>query len=40
MSYKWINEDEFIKFVNSKEMISTQKNRYIEYFKEKGYLSE
>ena len=39
MSYKWVNEEEFIKFVHSKEMISTQKKRYMEFFKEKGYLN-
>ena len=39
MSYKWINEEEFIKFVNSNEMISNPKKPYMEFFKEKGYLN-
>ena len=38
MSYKWVNETDFISFVNSKEMIETQKNRYLNYFNQKGYL--
>lgn len=38
MSYKWINETDFISFVNSKEIIEIQKNRYLNYFNQKGYL--
>ena len=38
ISYKWISEEEFIKFVNSDEMIETQKNRYKDYFKKIGYI--
>lgn len=38
MSYKWVNEKDFIKFLNSNEIIESQKNRYQDYFKEKAYL--
>jgi len=38
ISFKWINENEFIEFVNSGKMIDTQKRRYTNLFKEKGYL--
>lgn len=38
ISFKWINENEFIEFVNSDNMIDTQKRRYTNLFKEKGYL--
>ena len=36
--YKWMTETEFIAFVNSGEMIESQKRRYREYFVEKGYV--
>lgn len=38
ISYKWVNEKEFIDFINSDEVIETQKQRYLHYFTEKGYL--
>ena len=38
ISFKWISENEFIEFVNSDNMIDTQKRRYTNLFKEKGYL--
>lgn len=38
IAYKWISEEEFIKFVNSDEMMSGQKRRYMEYFKKMGYI--
>lgn len=38
MSYKWVNEEEFIAFVHSGEMIETQKKRYHPYLMEKGYI--
>ncbi len=38
ISFKWINENEFIEFVNSDNMIDTQKRRYTNLFKEKEYL--
>ncbi|MBQ6936602.1 MAG: NUDIX hydrolase, partial [Clostridia bacterium] len=38
ISFKWIGENEFIEFVNSDKMIDTQKRRYINWLKEKGYL--
>lgn len=38
IDYKWISEAEFIEFVNSEEMIDTQKQRYENYFREKGWI--
>lgn len=38
IAYKWINENEFIEFVNSDEMIPSQKERYEKYFKRMGYV--
>lgn len=38
ISYKWMNENEFIAFVNSDDMILPQKNRYSDYFKKIGYI--
>ena len=38
MAYKWLNEKEFISFINSEEIIETYKKRYLNYFNEKGYL--
>ena len=38
MSYKWLKEKEFISFINSGEIIETQKKRYLKYFIQKGYL--
>lgn len=38
MSYKWVNEKDFTRFVNSGEMIESQKKRYFNYFREKGYI--
>jgi 8-oxo-dGTP diphosphatase len=40
MSYKWLNEIDFVSFVNSEEMIETQKKRYLNYFNKKGYLQQ
>ena len=37
ISYKWLNETEFVKFVNSDEMIHSQKLRYDSFFREQGY---
>ena len=37
VSYKWISEKDFIKFVNSDDMIDIQKERYKEYFEKVGY---
>ena len=36
--YKWMTESEFIDFVNSDEMIESQKRRYWAYLIEKGYV--
>lgn len=38
ISYKWVNETEFIAFVNSGEMIEMQKERFLSYFSHKGYI--
>ena len=38
IAYKWISEAEFREFVNSEEMIDTQKLRYENYFREKGWI--
>lgn len=40
IAYKWISEEEFIKFVNSDEMIKGQKRRYMDYFKSIGYIRD
>lgn len=39
IGYKWINEQEFIRFVNSDEIIPSNRSRYEPYFKEMGYIS-
>lgn len=38
VSYKWIPERDFIKFVNSDNMIDVQKQRYEDYFMRVGYI--
>lgn len=38
IEYKWVSEDEFISFVNSNEMIETQRKHYMKYLSEKGYI--
>ena len=38
MSYKWIHENDFIAFVNSSEMIDSQRARYHNYFMKMGYI--
>ena len=38
ISYKWLSEIDFIRFVNSGEMIDIQKVRYQDYFEKMGYL--
>lgn len=38
ISYKWLSEAEFIEFVNSEDIIPTQKERHTEYFKRLGYM--
>ena len=39
VGYKWVTEKEFIEFVNSGDMIPTQRERYTEYFKKLGYIN-
>ena len=38
VSYKWISEAEFIEFVNSNAMIHVQRQRYLPYLKQMGYI--
>lgn len=38
ISYKWISEKDFIKFVNSDAMVDVQKQRYNDYFIRMGYI--
>ena len=38
MSYKWIPENDFIAFINSSEMIDTQRTHYHDYFVKMGYI--
>lgn len=38
IAYRWVTEEEFAKFVNSPEMIDTQKTRYQPYLRRMGYL--
>ncbi|MBE5868673.1 MAG: NUDIX domain-containing protein [Lachnospiraceae bacterium] len=37
--YKWMPETDFIKFINSDQMIPNQKQRYMKYFMEKNYIN-
>lgn len=37
VSFKWVNEQEFIDFVNSDAMIDVQLLRYLPYLKKMGY---
>lgn len=34
MAYKWVNEDDFIRFIHSGEMMEGQKIRFLPYFKQ------
>lgn len=36
--FKWLSEADFIKFVNSGEMIPSQKRRYGRFLREMGYI--
>lgn len=36
--YRWMNEEEFIAFVNSDTMVPTQKRRMLPWFMQMGYL--
>ena len=38
ISYKWISEKDFIKFVNSEDMIDVEKQRYNDYFVRLEYI--
>lgn len=40
ISYKWMNENDFIEFINSDAMIPPKRARYYEYFKKMGYIKE
>ena len=38
ISYKWISENDFVAFVNSNEMIETQRDHYYPYLVKMGYI--
>lgn len=38
VGYTWVNEKEFIDFINSGNMIPTQRERFDPYFKKLGYV--
>lgn len=38
ISCKWVSEEDFVVFVNSREMIGIQRLRYQPYFQKMGYL--
>lgn len=38
VGYKWLTESEFIDFINSDEIIDTQKDRLTQWFKSMGYI--
>lgn len=38
IEYKWLSEEDFIAFVNSDEIIRTQRERYRAYFVKMGYI--
>ena len=38
VGYKWVSEKEFIDFINSGNMIPTQRERYDGYFRSLGYV--
>lgn len=38
IEYKWLSEEDFIAFVNSDEIIRTQRERYCAYFVKMGYI--
>ncbi|MBQ6905556.1 MAG: NUDIX domain-containing protein [Clostridia bacterium] len=38
ISFKWVSKKDFIRFVNSNEMIDTQRERFYNYFLLMGYI--
>lgn len=40
VAYQWMAEPEFIRFINSDQMIATKRQRYEAYFAKKGYLKD
>ena len=38
VGYKWVSENEFVEFINSGNMIPTQRERYDAYFRKLGYI--
>ncbi|MBQ7390210.1 MAG: NUDIX domain-containing protein [Clostridia bacterium] len=38
VGYKWVTENEFISFIDSGDMIPTQRERYDGYFRSLGYI--
>ena len=37
-AFRWVPEEEFIRFIRSGDMIVWQKKRFETYFRSKGYL--
>lgn len=40
ISYKWVNENDFISFINSDKIIDVQRIRYFDYFIKMGYIQK
>lgn len=40
VGYRWVTEEDFIAFINSGEMIPTQRERYDPYFRILGYVKD
>ena len=40
ISYRWISEEDFIRFIHSGQMIPSQKLHYRDYFRTKGYMED
>jgi len=40
VGFEWVSEEGFIEFINSGRMIPSQKERYTEYFRRIGYISD
>ena len=40
MGYKWLTEQQFVEFINSGDMIESQRRWYFDFFVERGYCSK
>ena len=40
VAYKWISEKDFIAFVNSADMIASQRTHYSDYLEKLGYVAK